>query len=139
MRQNTISSQVDAYRWAQERLGGAPAYPGHPLVLSTIIMHAFDSLEAADKPTIHGWSAALGDCRIPGAGDHVGQAIRLLRVGRDGASADELVAAACRYWIDGNAGGHHANVPLGNAQAATIEPLFRETIAVWLRPALARR
>lgn len=136
--QNAISSQMDAYRWVQERLGGCAAYPGHPLVLSTIIMHAFDNLEAAGKPTVHGWSTALADCRVPGAGDHVGQAMRILRMGREGASADEMVDAARRYWINGNAGGHHANVELGNTQASTIEPLFRATVGAWLRPASAR-
>lgn len=132
--QTTISSQLDTYRWAQDRLGDGPAYPGHPLVLSTIIMHAFDSMEAADKRTIDGWSAALADCRIPGAGDHVEQAMRILRMGRDGATPDEMIAAAHRYWTDGKAGGHVTNVALGNEQAAKIEQLFRSKAATWLCP-----
>lgn len=139
MERNAISSQMDSYRWAKDNLGDGPAYPGHPLVLSTIIMHAFDSLEAADKTTIDGWSTALADCRVPGAGDHVAQAMRILRMGRDGASPDEMVAAAHRYWTDGKAGGHETNVELGSEQASKIEPLFRSKVRAWLYPAIVAR
>ncbi|WP_179103886.1 hypothetical protein [Burkholderia pseudomallei] len=128
---SAIRNQMDTYRWMQEHLGGPEVYPGHPLVLATVIMHAFDTFDAADTPTVRGWCEALADCRVPGAGDHVGAAMRILRMGRDGATADEMVGEANRYWNCGRAGGHVKNVDTGIAQSVRIEPLFRAKADSW--------
>lgn len=51
----------------REVIGEWPVYPGHPLVLATAIMGVFPDFISANTPTEHGWCAALGDSRIPGA------------------------------------------------------------------------
>lgn len=95
-------------------------YPGHPLVLATIIMEIYGSFDEANAPTGHGWCEALADHRIPGAGDHVGAAVRTLAIGAKGGTADEMIAYANRYWSEGNAGGHLKNVVAGQQQADAL-------------------
>ncbi|QMI49976.1 hypothetical protein [Burkholderia sp. MBR-1] len=129
---SVIRNQVDTYRWMQVHLGGPAVYPGHPLVLASVIMHTFATFDAADEPTGFGWCKALADCRVPGAGDHVGAAMRVLRMGRDGATVDEMVTEANRYWNCGRAGGHVKNVEAGSAQSFRLEPLFRAKADSWL-------
>lgn len=119
----------------QKLTGDWPVYPGHPLVLATAIMRVFATFAEANKPTEHGWCAALGDSRIPGAGDHVGSAMRTLELGSRGADADAMVAYAAQYWEAGQAGGHFKNVDAGKAQAERIEPHFREIAAQFFKNA----
>lgn len=121
----------------QELSGDWPVYPGHPLVLATAIMRVFATFAEANEPTEHGWCAALGDSRIPGAGDHVGAAMRTLELGSRGADSDAMVAYAERYWEAGQAGGHFKNVDEGKAQAKRIEPHFRSIAAEWFKIAAA--
>ncbi|WP_181159289.1 hypothetical protein [Burkholderia contaminans] len=137
MNELRIGSQVDCYRWQMAHLEEGSVYPGHPLVLATIVMFAFDDFESADEATEHGWCRALADSRIPGAGDHVGAAMRVLRHGRAGWDADAMVAEAHRYWDRGRAGGHDKNVAQGRAQAEKIEAVFRRMVATWLDPRAA--
>ena len=111
--------------------GDFAAYPGHPLVLAVAIMKIFTSYAAANAMTEHGWCEALSDSRVPGAGDHVGAAIRLLSKGAEGASADEMILYGREYWTRGNAGGHVKNVQAGLEQARKVEPAFREAVSSW--------
>lgn len=111
--------------------GDWPVYPGHPLVLATAIMEVFPSFDAAHRKTEHGWCEALGDSRIPGAGDHVGAAMRVLKLGAEGRSADDMIDFARDYWDRGNAGGHHKNLEAGRAQAKAAESHFRDLAKVW--------
>ena len=120
-----------------ELTGNWPVYPGHPLVLATAIMRVFPVFAEANQQTEHGWCAALADSRIPGAGDHVGAAMRTLTLGAQGQDADAMVAYASRYWEEGQAGGHVENVPDGKAQAEKIEPHFRAIAAEWFKTAVA--
>ncbi len=118
-----------------ELTGEWPVYPGHPLVLATTIMRVFLSFAEANAPSEHGWCAALGDSRIPGAGDHVGAAMRTLELGSRGFDTDAMVTYAKRYWEDGQAGGHVANVDAGKAQAEKIESHFRAIAGRWFNVA----
>lgn len=118
--------------------GFALVYPGHPLVLALLIMRAFPDYAAANAPTEHGWCQALADSRIPGAGDHVGAAMRTLAVGHQGGTIDQMVEYANDYWSRGKAGGHLGNVEAGAAQAQALEPVFRDVAAAWFAlPVLA--
>ncbi len=121
----------------QELTGDWPVYPGHPLVLATAIMQIFPTYAAANLPTGHGWCAALGDSRIPGAGDHVGAAMQTLEMGFRGDTVDAMVAYASQYWESGQAGGHKENVADGRAQAEQIEPHFRSIAAEWFKETAA--
>jgi hypothetical protein len=117
----------------QELTGKWPVYPGHPLVLATAIMKVFPSFAEANAPSGHGWCEALADSRIPGAGDHVGAAMRTLELGtREG--VDAMVVYACSYWDRGQAGGHVNYVAEGAEQAMAIEPHFRALAARWFQP-----
>lgn len=121
-----------------EKLTGSwPVFPVHPLVVATVIMEAFPDFDAANKPTGHGCCAALGDQRIPGAGDHVGAAMRVLQLGAAGASAEAMIKHADEYWTRGGAGGHSSKVAPGSAQALAIEPAFRERARRWLASKVA--
>jgi len=119
----------------QDLTGDWPVYPGHPLVLATAIMRVFATFAGANEPTEHGWCAALGDSRIPGAGDHVGAAMRTLELGSRGEGVDSMVAYATWYWEAGQAGGHIKNVEAGKAQAEKIEPHFRAMSEQWFKTA----
>lgn len=114
-----------------EQTGAWPVYPGHPQVLGTAIMSVFAAFADANRPTEHGWCAALADSRIPGAGDHVGAAMRMLELGSRGLNADAMIAYATQYWEAGQAGGDTDNVDAGRAQAEKIEPHFRAIAARW--------
>lgn len=124
---NTVQGDT----FIQEVTGDGPVYPGHPMVLAAAIMAVFHDYSSASKATEHGWCAALGDQRIPGAGDHVGAAMRCLKIGNDGGTADQMVEYANRYWVSGNAGGHHKNVQAGIEQASVMESTFRELARSW--------
>lgn len=113
---------------------GGFAYPGHPLVLAYAVMSVFNSYAEAAARTEHGWSAALGDARVPGAGDHVAAAMDILAIGACGGSPDEMVKAAHAYWDRGQAGGHIENVTQGRQEALLIEAAFRERCGAWAFP-----
>lgn len=111
--------------------GDQMIYPGHPLVLAVTIMHVFPNFDEANKQTEHGWCEALADPRIPGAGDHVGASMRVLKLGANGCGAEAMIEYARDYWDRGNAGGLHKNVEAGRAQAAMVETSFRELAKTW--------
>lgn len=122
---------MEQYRLIRDLTGKGLVYPGHPLVVATVIMQVFPDFEAANAPTPNGWCAALGNSRIPGAGDHVGAAVRVLEIGASGGSVEDMVEYACNYWMQGQAGGHVDNVEAGVAQAAAIKPHFEAAAATW--------
>ncbi|MBB4861651.1 hypothetical protein HNP46_000462 [Pseudomonas nitritireducens] len=113
-------------------------YPGHPLVVATVIMTLYPDFQSANKRTELNFSEALGDNRVPGAGCHVNAAMNLLKKGSDGESIDAMVEYGNWYWVEGQAGGHTKNVAAGVAQAAQIEPKFRELAATWFAPPAAK-
>lgn len=115
----------------KQATGAWPVYPGHPLVLATAIMAVFPDFKTAIKPTEHGWSVAHSDSRIPGAGDHVGAAMSLLRLGSEGLSTEQMIDYGKRYWERGQAGGHVDHVQAGIEQAEAIESAFRQLAAEW--------
>jgi hypothetical protein len=115
----------------KDRIGEWPIYPGHPLVIATEIMEVFPSFAAANEPTVQGWSAALGDQRITGAGCHVGAAMRVLKIGREGGRPEDMISYANRYWDEGKAGGHVKNVEAGRLQSQAVETRFLELCQSW--------
>jgi len=116
---------------AMNLTGRGVVYPGHPLVVATIIMELYGSFDEANAPTEHGWCEALSDSLIPGAGDHVGAAMRTLAIGAKGGTADEMIAYANWYWSDGNAGDYLKNVDAGLQQAEAFVARFRELAVTW--------
>lgn len=88
-------------------------------------MKVFRTFEEANEPSGRGWCVALAESRIPGAGDHVGAAMRVLESGSQGRDAEAKVAYATEYWLLGRARGHEHKVADGQGQASTIEPLLQ--------------
>lgn len=126
-----MKTNVHGHTIAMNLTGRGVVYPGHPLVVATIIMEIYGSFDEANAPTGHGWCEALADHRIPGAGDHVGAAMRTLAIGAKGGTADEMIAYANGYWSEGNAGGHLKNVEAGLQQAEAFVARFRDLAAAW--------
>lgn len=122
---------------AMHLTGRGVVYPGHPLVVATIIMEIYSSFDEANAPTGHGWCEALSDSLIPGAGCHVGAAMRTLAIGANGGSVEEMILYSKTYWDRGSAGGHHKNVEAGRLQARAIEARFRELASTWTFTSLA--
>lgn len=116
----------------KELTGACPVYPGHPLVVAVQIMSTFGSIAEASAPTEHGWPEALGNSDISGAGCHVGAGLRILQRGAAGASPDDMIYDANRYWTEGSAGGHTKNVASGTTQAHQLEAHFRARVVDWL-------
>lgn len=125
---------MNGHQFIHKATGEWMAYPGHPLVLAAAIMSIFPSYKEANAPTQYGWCEAVGDNRIPGAGDHVYAAMRCLSIGADGGTADQMIEYAKDYWNEGGAGGHAKNIEAGKRQAEAIEPSFRELAAAWFKP-----
>ena len=57
--------------------------------------------------------------------------MRCLQIGSEGSTPDQMIEYANRYWVAGNAGGHHRNIQAGIEQAAAIEAKFRELASSW--------
>jgi hypothetical protein len=117
----------------KELTGQYMVYPGHPLVLATVIMSVFDSFGDASDSNADGRSRAITSDAIPGAGDHASAALRVLAVGANDGTLDEMVEYARRYWNENQAGGHRDSVAKGNTQADRIEPHFRAKAAAWFQ------
>lgn len=92
------------------------------------MQHVFPNFDAAMKKSRDAYSAALSSHEIPGGDDHVGMAISLLEAGYIGRTADELIAQADAYLIDGNAGGHNDAVGGGLMQSAALIEYFRSRL-----------
>lgn len=108
-----------------------PIYPGHPLVIALHIMQTYPSYDAANAPTEDGWCAAVGDIRIPGAGDHVTAAMQVLGMRRGGASVDQMIEAARGYWLGARAGGHRDRIAPGQEQAEQLTEQFKAAASNW--------
>lgn len=118
--------------WIKEITGSCTVHPGHPLVIACAIIRTFESYKASVAKTNLGHAEAISDGRIPGTGDHVSDAMKMLLMGHSGASADEMVLFARNQWINGSAGGHIQKVAPGQEQADLVEPYFRAQVARWL-------
>ena len=126
-----MKTNVHYHTIAMNLTGRGVVYPGHPIVVATIIMGLYGSFDEANARTEHGWCEALADHRIPGAGDHVRAAMHTLAIGAKGGTVDEMVAYANRYWSEGNAGGHLKNVDAGLKQAEAFFSRFCDLAAAW--------
>lgn len=117
----------------QTLLGGALVYPGHPVPLAYLIMHAYPDLETAlARDGNSPWPAALGNQSIPGGGGEVHAALALLAAIRNGVSPAEAVMKASACWRDNRAGGHPRAVDPGQAQAEHVLERFYALLDNWL-------
>lgn len=117
-------------------LGGPAEYPGHPLVLATMVMDRYASFEhAASNEPGAGYYNAICDSFIPGAGCAVSSTMSVLKIalGDDPGSVDLAVEEAGRYW-DGWERQSPANkdrAAHGRTQAEGIKSAFLLRLAAW--------
>lgn len=83
---------MEAQQLVKRLTGDYLVYPGHPLVVATVIMSVFDTNQEAAFPAPNEWCQALGDQRVPGSGCHVSAAMNCLRSIHEGATLEE------EYW-----------------------------------------
>lgn len=104
-------------------------FPGHPLVIATIIMKHYPNLdEAFAKKEDHSFPNALEDQNIPGAGGNVYSALDALRYVRDGLMGiDKAVEFCNEVWAscDDNQRLHPEKYERGMAEAKEYEMVFR--------------
>lgn len=129
---STYQQEASFEDWVKEMTGSATVHPGHPLVIASAIIRSFDSFAASVASNAQGHSEALSDARIPGTGDHVCDAIETLKMGFEGASADDMISFAREQWARGQAGGHVSKVAPGQEQADLIAPWFKARAVKWL-------
>lgn len=123
----------DSYAWGMKHLGEAVSYPGHPLVLATMIMDRYHSFaHASARAPGATYDNALADGFIPGAGCAVSSAMDVL-MRAVGGDLETAVHHAERYWT-----GWEEQSPrnterglVGRRQAERIRPMFMERLQAW--------
>lgn len=73
-------------------------YPGHPITLACQIASEYESLAEATKPTKYGWSDALSNDAINGAGGSVCTALEALHKLARGEPLDSVLEWAAASW-----------------------------------------
>ena len=127
---------MDSYRWENEVLGEHAEYPGHPLILASMVMDRYPNLEAAlRREQGREFSNALSDNFIPGAGCAVHSALDTLRQAMDH-GLEAAYAQANQYWLAWEQ--QHPNNALGAAhgreQAERIKSRFEVQLNSWGKP-----
>ena len=120
-------------QFIKEVTGSYLVYPGHPLVLATVIMKAFDSLDKAAE-NVDGVFAAQMDRRVPGSADSIRLALCCLKLGETGRKPAEMINAAENIWKRNMGLGNQEQIKQGSAQAELIEAKFIELASRWLSP-----
>jgi hypothetical protein len=130
------TSLQEAHEWAEQIFGERPAYPGHPILLSVLIMDRYQSLAHArlrDAGAIY--SNVASDWFIPGAGDAVCSALDVLELALQ-AQADATLKAfaeAERYWAawERQQPGNARSAAAGRELAERAKALFLARLAGW--------
>jgi hypothetical protein len=123
---------LEGYRLQRDVLGKEDAvYPGHAVTLALLIVHAFDSLEAAEAKG-RNYPAALGSHLIPGAGGNVYGALGLLRWLKGGMGWGLALKAADDAWAscDGQFGTDRWRK--GQEQADRLKMALHDRVGTWL-------
>lgn len=118
--------------WIKEVSGYGTVHPGHPLVIACSIIRTYRSHQACIEKDSEGHCEAIADSRVPGTGQHVRDALKMLGMGSEGASIDDMVSFSHVQWVVGQAGGHSQKVLPGQEQALLLEPWFRVNVGKWL-------
>lgn len=115
-------------------LGEHAVYPGHALVVAYVIMHVFPDVDSALEDTKHGWSAAVGNGTVPGAGDgaYAGAAvIEMLRQGHTPEEAAEWAQEEWRRRVGPGSGNHERMFQPGVEQAERFIDKFVSKARTW--------
>lgn len=136
-------STVETYQWEQKHLGAHGVYPGHPIVVASMIMDRFKDLDEANAVTevsggngVQNFKNALSDGFIAGAGDAVSTALTLIANCLKCAPSDVSAVAdnfSARYW-DSWEQQSPKNAPgaaLGRAQALQLRDAFLGRVHAW--------
>lgn len=102
-------------------------YPGHALVIATVIMEKYPSFAEVRNGEKYGFPEALGDDDIPGAGGCVYSALDVLAK----EDVEEAIALADYFWRGACSGCYADRYNKGAEEAKDLEPLFREMRTKW--------
>lgn len=126
-------STPDSYAWGMKHLGESVSYPGHPLVLATMIMDRYHSFgHAIGRELGSDYNNALSDIFIPGAGCAVSSALDVLGLAIAG-DLETAVDHAEQYWKgwEQQSPRNPERCLLGRVQAERVRPLFMERVQAW--------
>ena len=133
---------ADTRHWEQARLGGPVEYPGHPLVLATMILDRYETLEQARAPDPATQRyRATGDLFLPGSGEAIDTAISLLEcaLAQPDPTSPAALAEACAqaeaYWryAEQVFPENPTDPARGRAQGERIQAAYRERLQGWAR------
>jgi hypothetical protein len=122
----------EGYQLQRDLLGSEGfVYPGHAVTLALFIVHAFDTLEAAETKG-RDYPAALESHLIPGAGGNVYGALDLLRRLKDGMRWGLALKGADDAWAscDGHPGTDRWLK--GQEQADWLKMSLHDRVGTWL-------
>ena len=121
----------EGHQLQRDVLGEPFVYPGHPVTLALLVIHAFPSLDAAEAKGKE-FPAALESGQIPGAGGNVYSALALLRHLRDGMAWREAVEIADGAWksCDDHYGSERWK--RGQEQADRLKLGLHDRVGAWL-------
>jgi hypothetical protein len=131
---NTTSQQ--AHEWAEQIFGQQPDYPGHPILLSVLIMDRYQSIaHARQRAAGATYSNVASDGFIPGAGDAVCSALDVLEIAleADADAALKAFAEAERYWAawERQHGVNAQRAAAGRDLAERAKALFLDRLTAW--------
>lgn len=124
----------ETFEWERAWLENqSVAYPGHPVVLATMVMERYSSLEhATRREGDRDFGNALSDSFIPGSGCAVSCALSVLQLAQAG-QREQALELARSYWEGyGKQSPLNApNVAAGLAQLSLILPRFEALLLSW--------
>lgn len=126
----------DSFHWEKAVLGESCEYPGHPLVLSCMVMDRYaDLATACSRESGCEFYNALTDSFIPGAGCAVHAALDMLRAAQTH-GLPEAYALADRYWQgwEQQNADNGPSAERGRAQALRLQSRFEEKLKTWGTP-----
>jgi hypothetical protein len=115
--------------FAKHIIGNWPVYPGHPCTIALCILRKYPRVDDAFTKTADGWSTALSDSDIPGAGGCVSQGLTLIGMVRRGSTPDAAVHWGLDAWIRRcESGDHPRALTAGIAEGERVAPILREEL-----------
>ena len=129
----SMGMMMQGYEWELEWLGEPGCYPGHPLVVATMVMDRYQSLEhAKQRREGKSYCNALSDGFVSGAGCAVSSALDVLEFALRG-ELDRALAHAQRYWEgwEAQSTANPEKGKKGRAQADMIKPAFMQRLEAW--------
>ena len=121
------------YEWEKEVLGEHAEYPGHPVILGTMVMDRYECFEhAAARGEGEKYYNAISDSFIPGAGCAVSSTMSVLKLAIE-KNPEAAFAEAERYWKgwEEQSPQNRERAAHGRAQAERAKGMFLARLKAW--------